>query len=129
MCYLYFLVANYEANLVTPQTTRPLTRDRFGFVFSTHTAENQWLHLSLITDLKKACKEVFPVAEYAYTTIPTYPSGQIGFMVCCKDATRNVKEPVRSWTREEEEKLCRYYNSEIHKASFILPTFAKKALE
>lgn len=92
-------------------------------------AENQWLHLSLITDLKKACKEVFPVAEYAYTTIPTYPSGQIGFMVCCKDATRNVKEPLRSWSREEEEKLCRYYNADIHRASFILPNFARKALE
>lgn len=92
-------------------------------------AENQWLHLSLITDLKKSCKEVFPVAEYAYTTIPTYPSGQIGFMVCCKDATRNVKEPVRSWSREEEEKLCRYYNADIHRASFVLPNFARKALE
>lgn len=50
-------------------------------------------------------------------------------MVCCKDANRNVKVPVRSWTPEEEEKLCRYYNSEIHKASFILPTFAAKALQ
>ncbi|KAI9172449.1 putative spermidine synthase [Paramyrothecium foliicola] len=92
-------------------------------------AENQWLHLSLITRLKKDCKEVFPVAEYAYTTIPTYPSGQIGFMVCCKDPNRDVKVPVRSWTPEEEEAKCRYYNAEIHKASFILPTFAKKALQ
>jgi spermidine synthase len=101
---------------------------REGGVITTQ-AENQWLHLSLITDLKKSCKEVFPVAEYAYTTIPTYPSGQIGFMVCCKDATRNVKEPLRSWSREEEEKLCRYYNADIHRASFVLPNFARKALE
>jgi spermidine synthase len=92
------------------------------------TAENQWLHLSLIQQLKKDCKEVFPVAEYAYTTIPTYPSGQIGFMVCCKDKDRDVKKPVRSWSLEEEEKLCRYYSKEIHSASFILPTFARKAL-
>lgn len=92
-------------------------------------AENQWLHLPLITQLKKDCGEVFPVAEYAYTTIPTYPSGQIGFMVCTKDAERDVKKPLRSWTPEEEAKLCRYYNTEIHKASFVLPTFAAKALE
>lgn len=91
-------------------------------------AENQWLHLSLITSLKKQCKEVFPTVEYGYTTIPTYPSGQIGFMVCCKDAERDVKEPVRSWNGEEEEKLCRYYNKEIHRASFVLPSFARKAL-
>jgi len=34
-------------------------------------AENQWLHLPLITQLKKECGEVFPVAEYAQTSIPT----------------------------------------------------------
>jgi len=78
--------------------------------------------------LKKACKEVFPVAEYAYTTIPTYPSGQIGFMVCCKDGKRDVKKPIRTWSQEEEEKLCKYYSKEIHEAAFVLPTFARKAL-
>lgn len=71
---------------------------------------------------------MFPVAEYAYTTIPTYPSGQIGFMVCCKDPKRDVKKPVRTWTPEEEEKLCKYYSKEIHEAAFVLPTFARKAL-
>jgi spermidine synthase len=91
-------------------------------------AENVWLHLPLITKLKKDCREVFPVAEYAYTTIPTYPSGQIGFMVCCKDANRNVKEPMRKVSAEEEEKLYKYYNNEVHRASFVLPTFARKAL-
>jgi spermidine synthase len=100
---------------------------RDGGVITTQ-AENQWLHLELITKLKKDCKEIFPVAEYAYTTIPTYPSGQIGFMVCCKDKDRNVKKPVRSWSVEEEEKLCRYYSKEIHEAAFVLPTFARKAL-
>lgn len=93
------------------------------------TAESQWLHLPLITKLKKDCGEVFPVAEYGFTTIPTYPSGQIGFMVCTKDATRDVKKPLRSWTPEEEVKLCRYYNSEVHKSAFVLPTFAAQALK
>jgi len=93
------------------------------------TAENQWLHLKLITDLKKSCREVFPVAEYAYTTIPTYPSGQIGFMVCTKDATRDLSKPVRTVPAEEENKRYRYYNSRIHEAAFVLPTFAKLALQ
>ncbi|EEH48524.2 spermidine synthase [Paracoccidioides brasiliensis Pb18] len=102
---------------------------REGGVVTTQGSENQWLHLSLITELKRNIREIFPVVEYAYTTIPTYPSGQIGFMVCCKDSSRDVREPVRTWTREEEEKLCRYYNKEIHRASFVLPNFARKALE
>ncbi|KAL8847837.1 MAG: hypothetical protein Q9221_007139 [Calogaya cf. arnoldii] len=100
---------------------------REGGVITTQ-AENPWLHLPLITKLKKQCSEVFPTVEYAYTTIPTYPSGQIGFMVCCKDAERNVKVPLRSWDVAEEEKLCRYYNQDIHRASFVLPSFARKAL-
>ncbi|EFX01250.1 spermidine synthase [Grosmannia clavigera kw1407] len=102
---------------------------REGGVITTQGSENQWLHLPLIAKLKKDCKEVFPVAEYAYTSIPTYPSGQIGFMVCSKDPNANLKMPLRSWTAEEEAKLCRYYNAEIHKASFVLPTFAAKALQ
>jgi spermidine synthase len=93
------------------------------------TGENQWNHLHIIKDLKKSCKEIFPVVEYAYTTIPTYPSGQIGFMVCSRDPKANLRLPLRSWTPEEEAKLLRYYNSEIHKASFVLPTFAQQALK
>lgn len=31
------------------------------------------------------CRSLFPVVRYAYCTIPTYPSGQIGFMLCSKD--------------------------------------------
>jgi len=50
-------------------------------------------------------------------------------MVCCKDASRNVRKPLRSWSTEEEENLCKYYNKEIHEASFVLPSFARKALQ
>ncbi|CDK24592.1 unnamed protein product [Kuraishia capsulata CBS 1993] len=91
-------------------------------------AENIYLHLQIIKDLKKACKSVFPVSEYAYVTIPTYPSGQIGFMVCSKDASADVSKPLRSFSPEEEKKLLKYYNKDIHEASFVLPTFARDAL-
>lgn len=97
-------------------------------MFDLRTAENQWLHMPLIVDLKKACKEVFPNVEYAYTTIPTYPSGQIGFMVCSKDGSLNLRKPLRSWSPEEEDKLCKYYSKEIHEAAFVLPNFARNAL-
>ncbi|KAK9459883.1 Spermidine/spermine synthase [Lipomyces oligophaga] len=97
-------------------------------VITTQGSENIWLHMSLIRDLKKACSEVFPVAEYAYTTIPTYPSGQIGFMVCSKDSSRKLDEPLRKFGVEKEKELFRYYNADIHKASFILPTWARTYL-
>ena len=84
--------------------------------------------MKIILELRQACKDIFPVAEYAWTTIPTYPSGQIGFAVCCKDAKRNVRKPVRTLDREEEDKLFKYYSKEIHEAAFVLPKFAEKAL-
>lgn len=44
-------------------------------------AECQWLHLDFIANVYRACCDIFPTVEYAYTAIPTYPSGQIGFML------------------------------------------------
>ncbi|PVU90755.1 hypothetical protein BB559_003642 [Furculomyces boomerangus] len=88
--------------------------------------ECQWLHAQLISEVLSFSKRIYPVAEYAFTTIPTYPSGQIGFMVVSKNKESNLKTPLRTWTPETEAKLCRYYNSEVHSAAFVLPTFTKQ---
>ena len=85
-------------------------------------AECLWLHLPLIAQLRQITLEIFPVSEYAFTTIPTYPSGQIGFMVCSKAEGRVLNEPV------QKVKDTRYYNEEIHRASFTLPEFARALL-
>lgn len=82
----------------------------------------------MIENLKKEVKTVFPVAEYGWTTIPTYPSGQIGFMVCSKDGSRDVKKPLRKLSEAEEDKLFKYYSAKVHEAAFVLPKFAEKAL-
>lgn len=82
-----------------------------------------WLHLPLIKDLKTMTEGIFPVSEYAYTTIPTYPSGQIGFMVCSKAAGRDLRTPVRKVAG------TRYYNEAVHKSAFNLPEFGRAMLE
>lgn len=75
----------------------------------------------------------FLVAEYAFTTIPTYPSGQIGFLVCRKksedeeDTIHSCSKPNREVPDSLLEDL-RYYSREVHEASFVLPRFAQKAL-
>ncbi|KAH8091818.1 saccharopine dehydrogenase [Cristinia sonorae] len=86
-------------------------------------AECLWLHLPLINELRKSTRELFPVAEYAFTTIPTYPSGQIGFVVCSKEAGRDVKKPVRKVPD------TRYYNENVHAAAFVLPEFGRALVE
>ena len=82
-----------------------------------------WLHLPLINDLRKTTKALFPVAEYAFTTIPTYPSGQIGFVVCSKEAGRDLKKAVRKVTG------TKYYNDKVHEAAFVLPEFGRALVD
>ncbi|KAF9168565.1 hypothetical protein DFQ27_001905 [Actinomortierella ambigua] len=88
-----------------------------------------WLHLPIIKEVLGFTRKLFPAVEYGFVTIPTYPSGQIGLMVCSKNGSLDLKKPQRRWTKEQEAKLCRYYNAEIHEACFVLPQFARAALE
>nr|XP_028596497.1 spermidine synthase isoform X2 [Podarcis muralis] len=91
--------------------------------------ECQWLHLDLIKEMRQFCKSLFPVVEYAYCTIPTYPSGQIGFMLCSKNSNTNFRDPVQQLSQKEVEAMnLKYYNSDVHRAAFVLPEFARKAL-
>jgi spermidine synthase len=86
-------------------------------------AECLWLHLPLISQLRDMTRQIFPVSQYAFTTIPTYPSGQIGFILCSKDGERILSEPIR------KVKDTRYYNEQVHRAAFVLPEFARAILE
>jgi spermidine synthase len=91
--------------------------------------ECMWLHTDLIAPMIRACRGIFAAVEYAYTTIPTYPSGQIGFLLCSNVSSeeQSMKVPVRRPSKVVQDGL-RYYNAGIHRAAFILPEFARRAL-
>jgi len=84
-------------------------------------AECQWLHLDLIKNMMDFSRKIYKHVEYGFTTIPTYPCGQIGFLLL--SIGDSCKLPKRSIDAD-----LRYYNSEIHSACFVLPQFARKAL-
>ncbi|KAI9440197.1 saccharopine dehydrogenase [Lactarius psammicola] len=86
-------------------------------------AECLWLHLHLIEQLRRTTLEIFETADYAFTTIPTYPSGQIGFLVCSTAPNRDLKTALRTIPG------TRYYNSNVHKAAFVLPEFGRALIE
>lgn len=90
--------------------------------------ENQWLHLDFIKNVMGYAKSVFPSVAYAYTTVPTYPSGQIGFIICSKNEGARLNTPLREESEEDEAKLFKYYNKEMHRAAFVLPQFSKHSL-
>ncbi|CAB3223976.1 unnamed protein product [Arctia plantaginis] len=88
-----------------------------------------WNDLELVSNTLKFCKNQFPKATYGYATVPTYPSGQIGFVIGSLDSEIKFDEPQLVLTSEDEKAMnLKYYNSEIHKAAFVLPTFVKNHL-
>lgn len=92
-------------------------------------AECIWLHAKIIKQLVDDCRTLFKNVEYSYITIPTYPSGTIGFVICSDDAEprKPQRTPVEAMGAETAAKL-QYYSPDVHAASFVLPAFAQKAL-
>lgn len=64
----------------------------------------------------------FPVATSAYCTVPTYPSGPMGFMLCSKNLSTNFRKLTQLPTRKQVEPMQRkYYNSHVpREAPFCL---------
>ncbi|GBG25007.1 Spermidine synthase [Hondaea fermentalgiana] len=86
--------------------------------------ECMWLHLPLIKDMMQRCGTLFPTVNYSYATVPTYPSGQIGFVMCSRNPAAQLSVPSRSC----ELQGLRYYSEEAHRAAFVLPKFAEDVI-
>ena len=93
-------------------------------------AESLWLHLPIIQSLAAMCASVFEggAVRYAYTTIPTYPSGQIGFLVCAKAGARGAPARDPATPARPPPVGLKYYTEALHPAAFQLPAFARAAL-
>lgn len=90
--------------------------------------ECQWLHLGLISKVLNDCGRTFPTVEYGFTTIPTYPCGQIGFLLCSLSTEPGMlREPRRAVGARLQAEL-RYYSPEVHRAAFVLPQFAERVI-
>ena len=72
------------------------------------------------------------MVNYCWTTVPTYPSGQIGFIVAATNPSagepaRCLSNPIRTPSAEMQNDL-KYYNAAMHKAAFSLPQFVEKVV-
>ncbi|MCC5814449.1 MAG: polyamine aminopropyltransferase [Leptospira sp.] len=88
-------------------------------------AESFWYHGDVISSLFEFIPKIFPKYGYYYTTIPTYPSGIIGFTFLSNKISpyEVTPDPARV------PKGLKYYSPEIHKSAFVLPEFAKKFIK
>lgn len=95
-------------------------------------AESMWLHTHLIQDMLSICRETFKGSvHYAWASVPTYPSGVIGFLLCSTEGPPvDFKNPVNPIEKIEGalkvRRELRFYNSELHRAAFALPSFVKR---
>ena len=99
-----------------------------------------WLHADFIRDTLAVAATQFAEVDYAFTGVPTYPCGQIGFILCKGPRatpdpkakpdtalTPTMRQPVRA---PSDELLGRfkYYTPALHAASFVLPAFMERKL-
>ncbi|KAH0641809.1 hypothetical protein KY290_033428 [Solanum tuberosum] len=81
------------------------------------------------------CTQAESSVNYAWTTVPTYPTGVIGYMLCSTEGPevdfKNPVNPIDKDTTHVKSKLesLKFYNTDIHKAAFILPSFARSLIE
>ncbi|XP_028557178.1 spermidine synthase 1 isoform X3 [Dendrobium catenatum] len=97
-------------------------------------AESIWLHMHIIEAIVSNCRQVFKGSvNYAWTTVPTYPSGVIGFMLCSTEGPQvDFQHPVHKIDESDDlnksKGPLKFYNPEIHSAAFCLPSFAKRVI-
>ncbi|KAI5657706.1 hypothetical protein M9H77_26499 [Catharanthus roseus] len=95
-------------------------------------AESMWLHTHLIQDMMSICREIFKGSvHYAWTSVPTYPSGVIGFLLCSTEGPAvDFLHPINPIEKLEGaiqyRRELKFYNSEMHRAAFALPSFVKR---
>lgn len=90
--------------------------------------ECMWLHLDIIGQLVANSRRRFSSVRYGVVTIPTYPSGQIGFVLSAVSEETDLALPARSLPDALQNQL-RYYTPATHEASFVLPAFATRAIK
>lgn len=107
------------------QTMKNALRD--GGIVATQ-CESMWLHGEQIKTVIDFCRGGgFKHVQYAWTTVPTYPSGMIGFAICSM-AEQDSATPQRTPDAATQDSL-RYYTPEVHRAAFVLPAFVKRLID
>ncbi|KAK1275417.1 Spermidine synthase [Acorus gramineus] len=92
-------------------------------------AESIWLHMHIIEEIVSVCRQIFKGSvNYAWTTVPTYPR-QVSNQSICYAINDGLRLYFLNSSYSIEERPLKFYNTEIHSASFCLPSFAKRAIQ
>lgn len=104
---------------------KALTED--GILVNQHENPYYETYLGAMQRAHRRIKEIFPVCRVYQAFIPTYPSGHWLFGFASKKF-----DPISDLNAETWNALgldTKYYNTELHTGSFMLPNYVKKILE
>ncbi|XP_056175229.1 spermidine synthase 1-like isoform X2 [Syzygium oleosum] len=100
-------------------------------------AESLWFPSLNLPQLIHTFRNIFKGSvNYAWTPVPAYPSGVIGFLLCSTEGPHvDFTRPVNPLDHQDAtnsfgvaKQPPKFYNAEIHSASFCLPSFARDRL-
>jgi spermidine synthase len=97
-----------------------------GILINQHESPYYQGHARSVQKAHRQIKAVFPFATVYQCHIPSYPSGHWLFGFASKKY-----DPLKDLNEEQWNKLgiqTRYYNTDLHKGSFYLPTYVKELL-
>lgn len=86
-------------------------------------SESPYYNQETVQAMYRNLSEIFPVVRMYTCFMPIYPSAYWSFAFCSKGI-----DPVKNFDQARWDNLkltTRYYNSEIHRAAFALPQFAR----
>lgn len=89
--------------------------------------ESPYYNQDTVKSLFANLREVFPIVRMFTCFMPIYPSGLWSFAFCSKKY-----DPIEHFQVERYSKLnltSRYYNSDVHRGSFMLPQFVKNLID
>lgn len=89
-----------------------------------------WTDIEHVKVTMDHCRKQFPTVEYALTSVPSYPCGQIGFIIASTNVNDMLKIPKMIFNDNElDDMKLKYYSAEMHRAAFDgLPRYARKQL-
>ncbi|KAL2896384.1 Spermidine synthase [Bienertia sinuspersici] len=95
-------------------------------------ADSFWNHEFELDKIIAICSKFFKGSvNYAWSSVPIYISGNIGYMLCSTEGPAvDFKHPINPLDENENSGIAneplKYYNTEVHTAAFCLPTFVTR---
>lgn len=89
-----------------------------------------WTDIEYCKSTMKHCNKYFPTVRYAVTAVPSYPCGQIGFIIGSTEKNDDLKVPKKVFHDQQLDAMkMRYYSAETHRAAFEgLPRYVAKEM-